>query len=159
MKKTKKNNKGFSLVELIVVIAIMAVLIGILAPTLLKNIEKSRYSKDIQALDSIYTAVQQVLADEKASAYVVDRATAYTLTEFLALDGTGTDASLIDNAFYGTVDKSLTKTGDTSLASLVSKAFKTTTYAEVTILISGSGTDAVVTVTSDDTAYDKYSSK
>ena len=35
MKKTQKKlgNKGFSLVELIVVIAIMAVLVGVLAPT------------------------------------------------------------------------------------------------------------------------------
>ena len=36
----KKNNKGFSLVELIVVVAIMAVLMGILVPTLVKNVEK-----------------------------------------------------------------------------------------------------------------------
>ena len=33
MKKT--NNKGFSLVELIVVIAIMAVLVGVMAPQFL----------------------------------------------------------------------------------------------------------------------------
>lgn len=64
-KKAKKNNKGFSLVELIVVIAIMAVLVGVLAPTLIGNIEKSRESKDLQNLDSIRQAVVTAMADEK----------------------------------------------------------------------------------------------
>ena len=35
MKKLKNNNKGFSLVEILVVIAIMVVLVGVLAPTIL----------------------------------------------------------------------------------------------------------------------------
>lgn len=66
-KRIKENNKGFSLVELIVVIAIMAVLVGVLAPTLISNIEKSRESKDIQTLDSVASAVQVALGDEKGN--------------------------------------------------------------------------------------------
>ena len=37
--KKKNNNKGFSLVELIVVIAIMAVLMVVLAPAMLRYVE------------------------------------------------------------------------------------------------------------------------
>ena len=63
MKKFKENNKGFSLVELIVVIAIMVVLIAVLGSTILGYVEKSKYSKDMSALDSINTAVKTFVAD------------------------------------------------------------------------------------------------
>jgi len=42
----KKNNKGFTLVELIVVLVILAILAAILVPTLLGWIDKARSEKD-----------------------------------------------------------------------------------------------------------------
>lgn len=61
----KKNNSGFSLVELIIVIAIMAVLIGVLAPQFIKYVEKSKESKDISNLDSCVSVVQAYYADKE----------------------------------------------------------------------------------------------
>jgi type IV pilus assembly protein PilA len=58
MKKELKNNKGFSLVELIVVIAIMAVLVGVLAPQFMKYVESSRQSTDIDNVQSMKTAIE-----------------------------------------------------------------------------------------------------
>ena len=65
MKKLAKNNKGFSLVELIVVIAIMAVLVGVLAPQLIKYVEKSREATDIQNCDSIATSLKSYYSDKE----------------------------------------------------------------------------------------------
>lgn len=63
----KKNccltNKGFSLVELIIVIAIMAILVGVIAPQLIKYIEKTNVSSDIQLCDSIHEAMTIALSD------------------------------------------------------------------------------------------------
>lgn len=54
MKKQKAlGNKGFSLVELIVVIAIMAILVGLLAPTLIKYVGNATSSKDAANTDEI----------------------------------------------------------------------------------------------------------
>ena len=58
-----KNNKGFSLVELIIVIAIMAILVGVLAPNLIVYIEKTNVSNDVQVCDTLRTAVKTALAD------------------------------------------------------------------------------------------------
>lgn len=66
MKKT--NNKGFSLVELIIVVAIMAILIGVLAPQYIKHVEKARVSADKDLLDSIYSACNTAASDDEVKA-------------------------------------------------------------------------------------------
>ena len=62
--KKKMNNKGFSLVELIIVVAIMAVLMVVLAPQLLKYVEKTRLQKDNSAISEIANAIEIACADE-----------------------------------------------------------------------------------------------
>ena len=63
MKKENMNNKGFSLVELIIVIAIMAILIAVLAPQYLKYVEKSRVSSDQTTIVEYIDAMQVIAAD------------------------------------------------------------------------------------------------
>lgn len=53
-----KDNKGFSLVELIIVIAILAVLVVVLAPQYLKYVEKSRNATDLENARNIVNALQ-----------------------------------------------------------------------------------------------------
>lgn len=61
-----KDNRGFSLVELIVVVLIMAIIAVALAPQVMKWVHNSRMATDIQTRDSLKEQCQLALADVHA---------------------------------------------------------------------------------------------
>ncbi len=58
-----KNNKGVSVVALIIVIAIMAILVGVMAPQLIKYIEKTNVAADVQVCDTVRSALVTAAMD------------------------------------------------------------------------------------------------
>lgn len=67
MKKT--DNKGFSLVELIIVIAIMVILVAVIAPQYTKFVKNSKISSDINTAADISTAINVAFAEGNAVSY------------------------------------------------------------------------------------------
>lgn len=131
IKKTKKlNNKGFSLVELIIVIAIMAVLVGVLAPQYLKFVERSRAASDRDNYDAIVSAIQVYGADVDAT--VAPAAETLTITR--------TNATMPgDTTFIGAA---LRAAGIDSISTLVNR----TTFAQVSIVVTVDGTTGQIHV-------------
>ncbi|MGN0241114.1 MAG: prepilin-type N-terminal cleavage/methylation domain-containing protein [Candidatus Weimeria sp.] len=62
-KKVKKNNKGFTLVELIIVIAIIAILVAVLAPNYVKYVDRSRWSSDRNDCETLLSQVKTAAID------------------------------------------------------------------------------------------------
>ena len=132
MEKRKLNNEGFSLIELIVVIAIMAILVGAMAPQVTKYIEKARVSNDKQAIGALYTAVQTATIDPDIT------------TSSLDLTKTSADAyhDAIKETLGGTSTTAIYTTGNAGLVKLQSKAYK---GASVTVTVD-SNNNVTITV-------------
>ena len=109
----ENENKGFSLVELIVVIAIMAVLTSVLAPSLLGYVEKSRMQKDDSAMGEVTNAIKLALADQD----VYDECLFYNVSDNYScyVDGdttTNIDANKVEDKNRGTATDSVGKVED-----------------------------------------------
>jgi type IV pilus assembly protein PilA len=125
MKKVVKNNKGFSLVELIVVIAIMAVLVGVLAPQFMGYVEKSREATDLQNLDSMRTQIEAYVADREGVTTVV-----LVLNSTGATAGTSaSDSSYTDDALNTSKSTKLKGNRWTSLTATFNVSTNVWTYA------------------------------
>ncbi len=65
--KNRNSNKGFTLVELIIVVAIIAVLAAVLAPQYLRYVERARQSNDLQIATNLIKATTVAAADPKSN--------------------------------------------------------------------------------------------
>lgn len=94
IKKLKENKKGFTLVELIVVLVIIAILAAMLIPALTKYIDKAK-DKDIIAETRSAVMATQTLVDEEYAGKAVGSAiefdkgkvTVTNITELAEIDG------------------------------------------------------------------------
>lgn len=107
------ENKGFTLVELVVVIAVMAVLLAVLAPALLRNVEESRMQKDESAMGEVCHSIKLAMSDaeiyDEVCAYAIPNnyitysdssgvyGAQYTDEEFWAPDGSGRAVTITFN--------------------------------------------------------------
>ena len=97
MKLKRKNNKGFTLIEIIVVLVIMVIMAAIAIPAVTGYIKDAKDSKYIQETRSIYTIVQTEEAKAKALGEAVNYTTMVT-TVNEKLEGTGVTVASITEA-------------------------------------------------------------
>ena len=122
----KSSKKGFTLVELIVVLVILAVLAAMLVPALIGYIDRARAEKEYQAAATVYSAAQAVITEAYGKNDISDKAGTITAKGFgtdtsdakgyakEVLDLAGVDSKAVSNFSFTYGKKTTTTEGTTT---------------------------------------------
>jgi len=133
MKKLAKKTEGFTLVELIVVIAILGILAGVAVPAYSGYLTKAKEAGDIVKLDAIATAAQAYCAEYGAPTeieVVVDGGAVENVLITGAFDTDGDDTNDDSEDIIGTDEFKLFMMGSNTAVSvtLESETYKDGTF-------------------------------
>lgn len=163
MRQKKLGNKGFTLVELIIVIAIMAVLLGIVGTQVVPYLNRAREAKDLQIINSYCTAAVSAYSmhAETFGSITPDTGSTTVTVKASEIGGTLTDTPA-DSAkharylFLSTMQElvgnyTIGESGGTLRDAMVSKAGSTIT--EVNIIIDVDNGTVTATAVGNKTKY------
>lgn len=96
--KKLKNKKGFTLIEIIVVLVIMGILLAIAVPSVLGYVNKAKESRYLSDARAAYLGAQSIAVTEKAKGTtdtgIVDQLTAAKINAEVATDVVATTGAL-----------------------------------------------------------------
>lgn len=88
-----RKNKGFTLVELIVVLVILAILAAILVPALLGYIDRAKSQQDLLNAKNVYIAAQSVASEEYANPTVWSTLPSHNGKTYVAITNVSTQGA------------------------------------------------------------------
>ena len=131
----KKNNKGFTLMEMLIVVAIIAILVAIMIPTFTAQLEKAREAADLANIRSAYA---EAMVESLTSTTGTGSATTEKMTQTTAGFANVTVPAYLDEAAKTTYTNDKATVGTTSV---LADAVNGVTY---TVNVAADGTVYIV---------------
>lgn len=148
IKNLRKNKKGFTLIEIIVVLVILAVLMALAVPSVMKYIDEANNAKYLTDARAVYQAADVEIAKDYADNKALDGSTWGTFDSFheLLTDATGVDCSGVVPVTDGGAVVAFDDADDTQITDpkVVNKYQITLTEGSTKVQITRNGTAEVV---------------
>lgn len=125
LNKLKENEKGFTLIEIVIVIVIIAILATMLVPSMLSWIDSANQRTFLSAADSIKTSVTTQITNKYAKNEAVTSQTSFTDADWAAVSDLANETV---KASGGTYNVTFTCTGNKLTSMTVANTKYTVTY-------------------------------